>query len=351
METAGEINLLARSEASQALARSVIVSLIALYLGGLVSLTEQPQEIVRIGAWAGVYCPVSWVWWNYVRRRPLPFEQAQWRIYAGIFADVAMIGVFISIGGPEVLPIYIVYLWVIMGNGMRFGEQTMFAATFASVVSLSLAALVSPRWVMSPVPTTVFACGLLIVNMFGRRIIRQRDEAMDLVRRLTQELQEARLDVTEAGIMERTAFLSRVDQELEELRDGSVLAAIVIHYDSEGAARVSNPHSDVGRLVARNIASELRGSDIATFGSEHEVWLLIEPKRQSDAQAVASRVSRAIASVIQDIRTRMGIAIYPMVQADAEGLFEAARADVRGPANPRAKGHLSVVDRDAESPT
>ena len=146
------LSLLRRTEESQAATRAIIVSLIALYICHYASFSEAQAYVLRIANTAIIYSPLSLLWWLYIRLHPLLAEEAHWRIYAGIFLDAAMIGLTISIcdSQPSVLYLlYLLYLWIIMGNGMRFGRHPMSCATLASFVSLSIVAMISPHWPMT----------------------------------------------------------------------------------------------------------------------------------------------------------------------------------------------------------
>ena len=352
MGDTAKIDILAKTEQSQALARFIIVSIVAVYIGGLVVFTEQPPELVRIAVSAATYCPIAGLWFYYVRRQPLPFDEALWRIYAGIFGDTTMTGIFIAIGGVNMLAIYVIYLWVILGNGMRFGANIMSAATAASVISLSVASMISPVWVLPPIATIVFVLGLLFVDLFTRRLINERDKAQSLARRLAHELHEAQLGASADGLLDPDVFLSRVDERLAELEDGGLLTAIVIAYEGESAATLGNPHSPSGRKLRSIVSSELRGSDIAATGGGDELWLLIEPKRLNDAVAVGERLQRAFSAVDPTLRTTLGVAAYPMTETDAAGLLAAARATLSGAgeAAKKYRRHLFAVDNSPGTP-
>ena len=345
MSRLARISILERTEQSQALARFIIVSIVAVYTGGIVLFTAQPPELARIAISAATYCPIAGVWWYYVRREPLPFEQAAWRIYAGIFADTTMVGIFIAIGGADMLAIYVIYLWIILGNGMRFGANMMSAATAASVISLSVAAMVSPVWVLPPISTVVFILGLLIVDVFARRLIHERDRAQQLATRLTNELNEAQTGGYGDGFFSPSAFMDSVDEQLAALEDGGLLTAIVVAYSGDKAPTLGNPYSPLGRQLREVVASELRASDIATIGADDELLLFIQPKRLNDALAVAERVRKAFRALDSGLRTHVGVAAYPMIATDAAGLFDAARQNLAGGMKADARRpHLVVVE-------
>ncbi len=255
-----KMNILLRTEESQACARAVIVSLMAILIGAYLVLYETREEVSTIFLSAIIYSPLSLLWWQYVRRHPLPVEAAQGRILIGIVFDAAVIGICISIsnsGHPILYLLYLLYLWVIMGNGMRFGRHTMTSATLACLMSLCLVAVLSPDWPL-PVPATlVLMAGLLMVDMFCRQMLKHIDDQAREILHLSHDLRSAHLGVSETGLLEKRAFIDSVQEAMASLPEGNILAAVVIAYAGPGAERIGNPMSSITQALAARINSEL----------------------------------------------------------------------------------------------
>jgi hypothetical protein len=345
-----KINILLRTEESQACARAVIVSLIAVFIGTYLALYETNDEVLRILISAIIYSPLSILWWLYVRFHPMPSEVAQVRILIGVVFDSALISWCISIsnsGHPILYLLYLLYLWVIMGNGMRFGRHTMTYATLVCVMSLCLVAVLSPAWPL-PVPATlVLVAGLLMVDMFCRQLLKLIDDQAREILHLSHDLRSAHLGVSETGLLEMRAFVDSVQEAMASLPEGNILAAVVIAYAGPGAERIGNPMSSITKALAARINSELRGGDLATLGREDELWMCIEPKRMSDAAAVAERVRRAFQEIVPHVVVRIGLANYPNISTDAHGLFNAASRHARQSNGKHTRlGHLTVIESD-----
>ncbi len=77
--------------------------------------------------------------------------------------------------------------------------------------------------------------------------------------------------------------------------------------------------------------------------------MCIEPKRMSDAIAVAERVRRAFQEIVPHVVVRIGLANYPNISTDAQGLFNAASRHARqahGKAS-TSMGRLTLVENDS----
>ena len=64
----------------------------------------------------------------------------------GMVADYLTLALFLSIKGETLSPLYVVLLWVTIGNGLRYGSAYLFAATGLSLVAFSYAVAVDPFW-------------------------------------------------------------------------------------------------------------------------------------------------------------------------------------------------------------
>ena len=345
-----KINILLHTEESQACARAVIVSLIAIFIGAYVSIYKASDEVERIFLTAIIYSPLSLLWWRYIRRHPKPAEEAQGRIQSAVFLDAFTAGWCICISSSEqpiLYLLYLLYLWIIMGNGMRFGRHTMTSATLACLMSLAGAAAMSPRWPLPLGATFVLMAGLLMVDMLCRQMLKHIETQAREILHLSHDLRSAQLGVTETGLLEKRAFIDCVQEAMANLPEGNFLAAVVIAYAGPGAERIGNPMSAITQALAARINSELRGGDLATLGREDELWMCIEPKRMSDAAAVAERVRRAFQEIVPHVVVRIGLANYPNISTDAHGLFNAASCNARQSNGKHTRlGHLTVIESD-----
>lgn len=343
-------NLLLRTEESQACARAVIVSLITIFILAYTALYESWNESSRLLIVTIIYCPISILWWQYIRYHPLPADDAQWRILIGVFADAAAIGLCISSsssGHPILYLLYLLYLWVIMGNGMRFGRHYMTSATLACLMSLAGVAAVSPKWPLPMGATLVLVAGLLMVDMFYRQMLKHMEAQAREIMHLSHDLHSAHMGVSEIGLLEQGAFVDYVQEAMASLPDGSLLAAVVVAYTGEGSERIGNPWCSATKALVARINSELRGGDLATLGREGELWMCIEPKRMSDAIAVAERVRRAFKEIVPNLVVKIGLANYPNISTDAHGLFNTASRNAHQSSGESARmGHLTLIESD-----
>ena len=113
--------------------------------------------------------------------------------------DFVAVSYEIHIGGPNTAWLYPAYLWVIFGNGFRFGEKFLIIATSISAVTFASTILITPFWRAQPPLSAGLLVGMIIVPLYSITLIRKLSEA----RRRAEVASEA-----------KSLFLASVSHEL-----------------------------------------------------------------------------------------------------------------------------------------
>jgi two-component system, sensor histidine kinase RpfC len=159
--------------------------------------SEPAQEMLRTtGIYFGVYQGLSLVLFALVLYQP---GVSDGRRLAGIALDVGMFSYGMYAGGEATAPFFPFYLWVIFGNGFRFGNRYLFVAMAASIILFGAVALTNDYWRSHP----SLAIGLLASLIFLPLYV-----AM-LIRRLSTAIRQA-----EEANRAKGAFLASISHEL-----------------------------------------------------------------------------------------------------------------------------------------
>ncbi|MBB5704252.1 signal transduction histidine kinase/CheY-like chemotaxis protein [Ochrobactrum daejeonense] len=169
-------------ERGQALTRVIIVPMVAIYAIWLLgSSTQYPAWVFRsFVIYSSIAVPLSVLLLRHVIRRP-GYNLAR-RAFA-MANDYTMMAFALVAGGAEMLPITAFVLWVTAGNGIRYGQPYLAAATGCALVTLSVAYLTNSYWQANPYMALSFLLAALLVPayifMLLNRLQIARDEAME----------------------------------------------------------------------------------------------------------------------------------------------------------------------------
>ncbi len=108
------------------------------------------------------------------------------RRWIGMLTDYSAMGWIMCIQGEPASPLYAVYLWVTIGNGMRYGHRYLRAATALASVSFFAVIRISPYWHAHPYLSWGLLLGLAAVPLYFDSLLRQLTSAVDEARRANE---------------------------------------------------------------------------------------------------------------------------------------------------------------------
>jgi two-component system sensor histidine kinase RpfC len=159
--------------------------------------SEPAQEMLRTtGVYFAVYQALSLVLFGLVLHQPGVSDK---RRLAGIALDVSMFSYAMYAGGEATAPFFPFYLWLIFGNGFRFGNRYLFISMASSIVLFGAVALTNDYWRSHP----SLAIGLLASLIFLPLYVAL------LIRRLSTAIRQA-----EEANRAKGAFLASISHEL-----------------------------------------------------------------------------------------------------------------------------------------
>lgn len=219
------------------------------------------------------------------------------RRWIGMLTDYTAMGWIMCIQGEAASPLYAIYLWVTIGNGMRYGHRYLRAATALATVSFFLVVMISPYWEANPYLSWGLLLGLGAVPLYFDSLLQALTRAVDDARRANEA---------------KSRFLANMSHEFRTPLNGlagmsEVLAATRL--DSEQRECVNTIQASTRSLLALvedvlDISAIEAGKlkfDVTEF-SLHDVvanvGLILQPQARAKQLVYESDVARDVPETV-----------------------------------------------------
>ena len=166
------------TEPEQAAIRVVIVTLVVAYLywagvfdGEATNLRSLLHRVMGISVLV-----VSWGILIAILINP---DKSVLRRLVGMLSDMGYTSYALYGSGAVGSPLFIVYFWVIFGNGFRYGNRYLFTAMALSVVGFCAVLVSSEFWITYRSLGLGVALGLIVLTVYVSSLIRRLNDAIE----------------------------------------------------------------------------------------------------------------------------------------------------------------------------
>lgn len=302
-------------EVSQAKARVSIAVLCFLFYVGIFYLEKTNNQAIIFFI---VCCLFSIMWLLLLYRYPGNFI---WRRRIASLFDISVVSYGIYLLGDWGAIFYFIYLWVIVGNGMRFGSRSLMEVMAMGVVGYSIVLSYSEYWSNNMPTGAGLLMGLIILPCFYMILI---NRLHTLNEKLNQQLEIATYAATHdgmTGLLNREYFFQQVEEKVAHSeRDGEKFAIMFIDLDGFKEVNDSFGHhygDEILKIAADGMKKAVRKNDVVARlgGDEFAVILSETTSDQIDtfAQRLLSHIEQEISQKSRDVKVTasVGVSVYP----------------------------------------
>jgi two-component system sensor histidine kinase RpfC len=104
----------------------------------------------------------------------------------GMVADYTMMGAAMHLMGAHLAPVYVVYLWVTIGNGLRFGPRFLLGAVGLASLSFLFVITSTPYWQENQALAWGLLAGLVAIPAYLTSLLRALTRATEEARRANE---------------------------------------------------------------------------------------------------------------------------------------------------------------------
>jgi two-component system sensor histidine kinase RpfC len=284
------------SEHEQAIVRLAIAALILAYLAGIAASSglddwrqQWALEIILAETLLGLVLVVG------IAIRP---GVSHVRRVVGMVGDFATLAGMMSLHGAELAPLYIIYLWVTIGNGLRYGTRYLVASTTMAAVSFLLVVLNSSYWKENSYLAWGLWLGLFVIPSYLSTLIRELTAARDAARDAS---------------LAKTRFLANMSHEFRTPLNGIVGSVELL-----GSTRLTPEQRESLEVIRSSSSALLLLVEDVLDISAIEAGKL--KRREDDFRLRA--VLRGITTMLQPLASTKGLAFETDVAKDVpDALF------------------------------
>lgn len=237
-----------------------VISLIAFSLIWHFRGFEQDSTLILgLSAILG-YLVFSISWYVMVRRSPYRYP---WRRFISMVADLGIMTIFLHLCGRHVTGYYPIFLWIIIGNGIRFGKRPLIAAVITGAVGFGSLLIFNPFWQENVSMGIGLLMGVIILPVFFLTIL-HRLEAM----------QELKIQLAESKLADKAKdrFLATMSHEIRTPMNGILGMAEIL-----GETELETEQRNHLHIITRSVESLLNIiNDILDFSKITDNQLNLE---------------------------------------------------------------------------
>ncbi len=314
---------------------------------GLAYFNFNPEPLVRSGADAAtinvvleLYVLLVTVYFWHVRQAL--YSPLRWRL--AMWTDIVAVS-YAVIADPVVIsPAYLVYIMVILGNGMRYGLRFFQEAVLGCFTLGGLTLLLQ-----YPNPQDVITLHTVFFALFGGIIILYAYALTQSIERTRQQLERERSTDMLTGLLNRRALYERAEELFQRLERGEQ-PLVVVFADVDRFKHINDTHGHhVGDRVLAEIAqllnTSVRGTDVVgRFGGD-EFILLLPDTALDGGGTVAQRLQQALSRWANeqklDLSLSIGLGQAPLHGRDLKSVIE--RVDQAMYQNKHGRGQGGIL--------
>jgi two-component system sensor histidine kinase RpfC len=278
---------------------------------------EQGQALVRVAITTTV------LGYLVVHRSPLDFGQGvpNWLIFLMVFllfsvgiavaaqrdqhsriyrrvaanvADVIAVTYLMANTGESGAPLFVIYLWVTLGNGFRFGLAAMGISTVLSVVGFAIVMLNVELWRQHTMLAAGVMVALVVLPAYAAHLIRQ--------------LHRAREHAEEASAA-KSQFLARMSHELRTPLNGILGTAELLRNNR----RLTTADRELLGVIQESVSVSQRQIDSVLDFARIEAGKLVLEQSEFDLHRILHATVRMVSPAAREKNLRLLVRISPLV--------------------------------------
>ena len=269
-----------KSECSQAFSRSILLIAVTIFF----FITTSPVFFTALGV---TISSILWMYWTI----KIPVITIRKRI--GIVIDQFYISSALWMMGPSDVSVILIYFWVMLGSGYRYGSYYALIASGASVSFLALTVTFAPLWQGFTSYGFELVVGHILVSIFAFKIFNNLEHAIEeasTARREADVAENKALTDSLTGLYNREYGLNWLEQANKNNQHIGVLFIDLDNFKQFNDTYGHLVGDDVLINISRRLKNCVRPQDVVCRYAGDEFIILINDGSHKTVDEVANRI-------------------------------------------------------------
>lgn len=319
------------SEHAQALVRIVIAGIGCLYIflfhmsGRLAA--DQQHMLYLVPAVLGISIGIFALILIWPQASPL-------RRIVGMVFDFGITSYFMYVMKQNGVMFFPVYLWVTIGNGLRYGTRYLYTAMCISLASFGIVLGSSAYWRGQWGFSAGLLAGLVALPLYFSSLLKQLNRQHSELKKLYQQMARHATHDSLTGLPNRKHFHDQLADTIASAgREKQTFAVLYLDLDGFKIINDTLGHAAGDQIIAdtaRRLEQCVRKGDMVARVGGDEFVVLLRDIGSLDVSRVAEKIIDALSTPYtlttgsHFITTSIGVARYPQDGADVHSLIHSA---------------------------
>lgn len=227
-----------------------------------------------------------------------------------------------------------VYLWVTIGNGLRYGARYLYTAMAMAIVAFTIVFVSSSYWKEQWGFSLGLLVGLVALPLYFSTLLRQLRKQHDELKKLYEQMAKHATHDSLTNLPNRKHFYDQLAEAIASAgQEGHGFTVLYLDLDGFKAINDELGHVAGDQLIertARRIEKCVRKGDMVARVGGDEFVVILRDIAPSDVSRVAEKIIENLAEPFivagknLGITTSIGVATYPQDGKDVNALIHSA---------------------------
>lgn len=277
-------------ERGQALLRVVVSSVVATYLfytDPITTISDRVPTWMVIAVYALI--SISLFWWILYSRTSLSIRR-----YIANSADMGAISFAMISAGESGMPLFLLYLWVTLGNGFRYGTSALIVSAVLGLAGFGAVVALTEAWQTHQALSTSVFLALVILPLYAAHLITQLNKALAQAREASAA---------------KGQFLARMSHELRTPLNGVLGATDLL----ESGRRLASEDLALLQVIRDSVQVSLSQINNVLDLSKLEAGKLVVERIPLDLHELVNITTR----MVRPAATQKGLRLVVRIAPDA----------------------------------